>query len=497
MSKNAQTRKNHPLSRRHTNRIANRPGALRKALQHVWGVTWNLRGRRMVRLGSASMMVMSYHRELCGSANAIELLCVTGGLDPATGTIDYSQIRMAHDFNRTPFAGARERVLDPRDEGTPNTRRGDRPNGSWVRLAFEVDRSATRAVEQNWKLASIPNLPAFYAGFPSMSAIDMEVTPALIREIANHMGRSPEYVMSLGDPAILALGSTHWPGLWRAPGTEGNDTGMWLINTAFITKLDQTPHIFEDFSGLLGVEVWNPIRAITAIQLRNPTIECAEAQGINLEAMMAAIAKGSDACEVAVNEADDAPHNAAITDDPAPPMTPTQFVCSYDEAVDQLLLLRNCVRGTLGVYGRHFTDDQINHALMHPKQQLQVALTDAAKDLQLEDAVALCRQHLDKERPLVSAGTTDDDLRNAIQNPDAPLFASKMCQIQILRRDIRQAPADAFSFTPSTLGRDRVRAHLWAGNGWTPRGAAGTRNDKGGKHAHATVRTPETAAVSE
>lgn len=486
MSKNF--RNNHPLSRRHTNRIANRPGKLRQALQSVWGVTWNLRGRKMVRLGSASMMVMSYHRELNGSNNAIELLCVTGGLDPETGTIDYSQIRMAHDFNRTPFAGARERVLDPRDEGTPNTRKGDRPNGSWVRLAFEVDRANTRAVEQNWKLATIPNLPVFFAGFPSMSAINMEVTPALIREIAHHMGRSTEYVQGLGDPMILSLGAAHWPDLWRAPGTEGNDTGMWLINTAFITKLDQTPHIFEDFSGLIGVEVWNPIRAITGIQFKNPALECAEAQGINLKSMMDAIAKGNDACEVEVNETDDEPHNAAITDDPVPPMTPTQFVCSYDDAVDQMLLLRNCMRGSLGAYSRHFSDEQLNHAIMHPKQNLQLPLADAAKDLQMEDAVALCRQHLDKERPLVSAGTTDDDLRNAIQNPDAPLFASEMCQIQVLRRDPRQSPEESFNFNPKTLGRDRVRARLWAGNGWTPRGS------KGGKNAHAT--TPTEAAVA-
>lgn len=478
MSKNSQNN-HHPMSRRHMNRIANRPGKLRQALQSVWGVTWNLRGRKMVRLGTASMMVMSYHHELHGSHNPIELLCVTGGLDPVTGTIDYSQIRMAHDFNRTPYSGARERVLDPRDEGTLDIRRGDRPNGSWVRLAFEVDRSATRAVEQNWKLPTIPSLPRFYAGFTSMSAINMEITPALIREIAHHMGRSVEYVETLGEQVILSLGATHWPDMWWSPGTEGNDTGMWLINTAFVTKLDQTPHIFEDFSGMIGVEVWNPIRAITHIQLRNPALECATEQGINLIAMMAAITNGSDACDVVVNETADETHDAYRGDATVLPMTPTQFVCSYDDAVDQMFLLRNCMRGTLGVYSRHFSDEQLNIALMRPKQQLQLPLTDAAKDLQMEDAVALCRQHLEKERPLVSAGTTDDDLRNAIMNPDAPLFASEMCQIQILRRDARHSPEESFDFNPQALGRDRVQARLWAGNGWTPRGG------KGGTHAHA------------
>lgn len=490
MSKNNNARKNHPLSRRHANRIAGRSKQLRQALQSVWGVTWNLRGRRMVRLGSASMMVMSYHRELQGSRNAIELLCVTGGIDTETGSIDYSQIRMAHDFNRTPFSGARERVLDPRDESTPNTRRGDRPNGSWVRLAFEVDRCNTRAVEQNWKLAAIPMLPTFYAGFPSMSAINMEVTPALIREIANHMNRSYEHVRAMSDSMILTFGAAHWPDLWRAPGTEGNDTGMWLINTAFITKLDQTPHIFEDFSGMIGVETWNPIRAITGIRIKNPTLACAATQGIDLDAMMEAIEKGSHARRVVVEEMHDAPHDATLTDDPAPPMTPTKFTCPYDDAVDQMMLLRACMRGSLQSYSRHFTDEQLNEAIMYPANDFQLSTDDAAKDLQLEDAVVLCRRHLDKERPLVSAGTTDDDLRNAIQNPEAPLYASEMCQIQTLHRDPRQSPEESFDFTPATLGRDRVRARLWAGNGWAPRGT------KGGKNAHERTGT-KVALASE
>lgn len=453
----------HPLALRHHKRIGCRSRRLRDAMSNVWVVSWNLRGKSMVRLGTASMMAMSYHRQFDGVRNAIELLCITAATDPADSAVHYSNVRMAHDFSREPYPGAHKRTLDPQDEGTGHW--NDRPNGSWVRLALEADRVACRAVEQNWLLPSIPSLPTFYAGFTSWSDIDMELSPAMIRDIAAHMGRPVDAVAAMSQPELTALAAAHWPGLWRAPQTEGNDSGLWLINLAYVpAAMNKTPHLFEDFSGLLGVETWNPIRDIPSVDIQNPTLTCAKEQGIDLQDVLATIAAGSDG-DVRVMSCVDVTHNAYTDQTAVEPMTPSRFVSRYDAAVDQLLQLEASVRMALGFYGKGLSNEQLHQFVLNPG----TALTVASGQLRTEDAVRVCREHLDATRPLVSVGTTDADLEKAVADPNAPLFASRMCGVQVLYRDPQMDRDAVFYFTPGDLGRDRVYANLWAGEGWTPK----------------------------
>lgn len=459
-----------PLVCQHAKKILRRGQQLRNALHHVWGITWNLRGRKLCRLGSASMMAMSYHPSERG--DVIETLCVVAQTDPQSGVVHYSDIRMAHDFARSPCEGARDRVLDPREEGTRTNKAYERPNASWVRLALELDRQACRSVTNNWKLPVVPVLPTFYAGYTSMDAIDLEITPAMKRLIATHMGRSIGYLETLPEEDLKMLARAHWADLWIAPGIDMNDSNLWLINTDYTTQLVKSPRLYEDFSQMMGVDCFNPARELTEVYFHNPVRDCAETQGIDLDGTLAVIRAGEHAAAVQVAESIDEQHDFLAGDydyDDAEPMTPTEFVCDYDEAVDRLLLLRNCVRGTLGAYSQRFSDEEINFCVVNPDLKMKMNVESALYELGQETAVRLAREYLREHRPLVNAGATDADLVKALENPHAPLYASQLCGVQIMRRDTRIDAADAFRFDPLMLNRDRVYANIWAGAGWTPR----------------------------
>lgn len=491
MSKKQRTRDNNPTARQHFNKIVRRNKKAKTALQPVWGVTWNLRGRLMVPLGSASMMAMSSHdAPQTRNGETIELLCITPQVDPQKGEIHYSDVRMSHDFAKNPHEGARGRILDPRDEGTP-CKEGDKPNGSWVRLAMELDRHRVRSTEQNYMLPTAPALPKFWAGFSSMDAIDMEVTPALKRDIADHMQRSFDEVDAMPASEVMMLGRTHWPELWIAPGVEGNDTGLWLIPAQYTTKLARATRIFEDFSEMVGVDCWNPARDIKGVEINNPTRDCACSNSLDLDATLKVIAAGSEPADVEVAEMIDETHDCTIDGDAVPEMTPTVFASNYDAAVDAMLTLRNCIKAHLGEYADRFDDDDLNAIIMHPDEPIVMAIEDLEAELDAETAIKLMRQQLELTRPVFSEGTTDDDLRAALANPAAPLHASRMCKFQVLRRDVRIAPEDAFQFTPEMLERDRVHANLWRDPNWVADKKTGGRRKKGRKpqrKAHATTK---------
>jgi len=464
----------HPLSEEHFRQIIRRPHRERCNMDSVFGVTWNLRGRRILPLGTASMMVMSYHSSNDPQVrDAIELRCITAAVDPASGVISYNQVRMSHDFMRNPRPGARERVLDPRDEGC-QTRRGDRPNGSWTRLALALDQKVCRAVSNNWRLDVVPTLPTFYAGFTAMSDVSMEITPALLGVIADDQGTTVAEVQQLSAEELQLAAATVWPRLWRAPDTDGNDTGRWLIEARFFSNLHHVEELYEDFTDMLGVDVWNPAREIKSATVVNPTIECARALNIDLIEILCVIASQQvDAADpaaveqaaqliAAVRAAGEACHVSKAG---------TQNVPSYDEACFQFVQLSDAVGEKLKGFGELVTDDVLAGALNDFDKPVTFTITDAFTQMPRDMAIAAARKLLDTDRRLISGGTTDADIVAALERPDGPLTASRLCNMQVLYRDVRMPVEESFRFSSAALGREKVEADLWAGPDWSPRKA--------------------------
>lgn len=454
------------LSEKHFKRIIRRDFAMRQSLYPIWGITWNLRGRLRCKLGTASMMALSYHPTDNAQRDVLELLCVTAQSDPQAGVIHYSDIRMAHDLSLNPFPGARDRILDPREDDCPVADRRERPNASWLRLALSLDNYACRSVNENWRLPVVPLLPEFYAGFTSPDVIDVELTPALLSELADKFNTTTDALLKRED--VMRLATDHWFNLWQGPWSEGNESNLWVIDAEYTTQLHKATMLFEDFSELTGVDVWNPAREINSTECVNPVRNCAETLGFDLDQTLLTINLGEQQSMRVIESVDPSHDFVASGYQDVAPMTPTQFVCPYDEAVDRMMQLRAAMRESLGCYSSKFTDGAIDYSILHPEESMVMPITSLRDDISEADGIQIMRDAL-SQQPLISIGTTDEDLLKAINAPHAPLHASRLCKTQILYRDTRMDACDAFMFNPQALGRDRVYANLWAGPGWSPR----------------------------
>ena len=173
----------HPLTQRHLRQIVHRPRTWRNRMHRVWSVTWrpgnhsgSFLGNLFRPLGSPVMMVQASYPGDDGR-EGIGLLGVSARVDPNDASVYYDDVRLKHDFHRVPFVGARGPILDPSDDGV------GRGNGSWLKLALDVDRIRSRAANSCFRLPSIPSLPWVYFGFSRKEAARFEVTPAL-RDLA-------------------------------------------------------------------------------------------------------------------------------------------------------------------------------------------------------------------------------------------------------------------------------------------------------------------------
>jgi len=438
------TRETNVLSKRHFNRIVKRSRQRAKKLFPVWNIVWNLRGKTRLPLGAASMMVMSSTLDERRNNERIDLLCVVAQASPEDGVIHYSDVRMRHDFSKNPHAGARGLILDPRSPSEPGVKKGDRPNSDWVRLALDADNARVRAAEQNWKLPVIPKLPAFVLGFPDMHSIDFEMTPALMEDIANHMGKSVRQLQAEHSPEeIDMLGKAHWPDLFTAPNAVGNPSNLWTIDHKYTTALRRATRSWEDFSDLVGMDVRNPARDLGQHRFGNPTAAVCSKEGVDLRTLLESLSGMDDADDDVEGSVSGGIH-------------------------DQIMGLLPKVREHLGASNAVFTDQDLLSAICDPESKLTSSTKNFLAELGEVEALKVARDYLVETRPLVAMGTTDEDLLTALANPAQPLFASQLCAIQTLRRDLRTQPEEAFRFDSQTLARDRVYANLWANAGWSP-----------------------------
>jgi hypothetical protein len=437
MSKN-QTRNFNALSHQHYKRVVRRDQKVREKMRTRRGVTWNLKGKTMISLGHASMMVMDGREdERSRTGERIDLMCVTAQSRTKGGMVHYDRMRMLHDWSRNPFEGAKGCTLDPREDGTP-AGKGEKPNASWCRDAMELDRRMLNSLDSSMVFGFNPQVPKVWACFPSMDAIDMIDSPELREAVAENLNMSKEKLNALPLDEFTALAASVWPNLWRAPGAEGNETSCWLIPHRYVSNLDYVDRV-EDFSEMLGVPIFNPVRELdkASLTMQNPAISVAKRLKLDITQLQTALKAGSETEEQVVETADG-----------------PQFVSDYDKVVDQYMSLRTGIREQLGQLSRDFTDEQLDWSICDPSAPLVVSSPQALRRAPDAEAVRVVREHLLQTRMLFADGITDDDIRDAISNPQGPLFASRQCQFQVLNKDMANP---AFDFVDSY---EKVTGHI-------------------------------------
>jgi hypothetical protein len=426
-------------------------------MYRVWAVTWRPGNRsasflnNLFRpLGSPVMMVQASHPQDDGR-EAIGLLGISARIDPKDATAHYDDVRLRHDFHRVPFVGARGPILDPSDDGV------GRGNGSWLKLALEVDRIRSRAAVRNFLLPSIPSLPRIYFGFSRKEAAKFEVTSGLRARAAagmdaswtiSSLGELGEAVNDAKASAFESLSEEQqqvrlldaWNAGFTPPDAAGNSTGLWLVPHELCTDAYSCVRIFECFDDLVGAPLSNPARRLSATTVPNPAIEVAKEAGVDLVADLASIAGTQEGSpELLAVEA------RLISLVPAF----RERVSASTAIDDQALLCALCD------YERPVT--------------IEPSLTSLSEGEQLLVMRANLTEH-------VSQCCTDQDLLFAIQNPNAPLFASGLCRVQTLRRNVQTPLRDSLSFSSIELQQDRVHAKLWQDR-WPDNGKCSAAKD--------------------
>lgn len=439
----------HPLSRRHFNRVVKRPHKTATKLFPLWAITYVTKGKTLVPAGSVSIQVLSSQPDPTNPKQEnIELTCITGEVEHHAGITHFSRPRMSHNFARNPKPGARGRVLDPRDSDDPTVKKGDKPNADWVRWALDADKARLAAVDQNHRLPVAPELPAIVVGFANPELVPFQMSLRLKKDVAAHMGRSLSHVDEMDPETLEVLARAHWDGLFKAPGSEGNDTGLWLINAEYISNFSRATRIYEDYSNLVGCNVWNPARDVAKMGLTR--------EGVFGKVNIARILEIMEALSKT---------DAADADVPAD----TEGKSPVEVLEDEFLALIEEIRTNMGYTAPLFDDMQIIDFINHPEREiLEFGKHDLAEKLGEENTVTLLRGVLELTRPHLLPYVSDAELVSAAKNLGAPLFAAKLPRVQVLRRDLRVPMEDAFRFTPETLGRERVYANMWPGD-WSPK----------------------------
>lgn len=436
-------RTTNPLAAAAFDQIVRRPRKVNERMRATWAMSFMLKDGLAFRpIGSTSMLVTySEPNDEAQRPDRQTVLCLTAAIDRHTAEVRWTDATMRHDLSRTPKAGGRGAVLDPRHKLDPTVSKGDLPNDRWLSLALEADAARRDASVRSHTLDLIPVMPRIWIGYPNPGAVPFFDTPALRRRVAEHMDKSVKQLEHMDGSVLDAILRTEMATLAIAPDDAPpgerslvNESQMYLVEQQFIGGLQGSLRVFEDYSQLTGAEIENPRELLGYCRFPNPAPALAESLGFNLERALSLIADAEAQAEEQ--------HAAEVN----------------------VMKLPDVIRKYLGPVAKVIADididvaaSDINHVLTADEAMLATLASD--------DEVQILRCVLKHYYPHVLDQVNDAELVVAIQNHPAKLQVANAASIQVLYRDPRQSTEHCFRFGPAELGRDRMRLDL-TGSNW-------------------------------
>jgi hypothetical protein len=273
-----------------------------------------------------------------------------------------------------------------------------------VDLLLRLDQACKVRIRGGHSMGSIPQLPRILLGFAPDQPPEFEDSIALRRKAARRLGITLEQ-LGKNDPVLREPLLRHvWQRQLIAPHTANNPTDVLLVDAELCTQAGRSLMIYEDFRGLVGVDVWNPARDVTFLTVENPARDILRRFDVDVSQNF--------------NQ---------------------QFP---DDFVEKLELT---MRDALGHMQVHFTLEELLDAITNPHLPL-IGYTTSLRALRSK-----LSQH-------ISACCTDEDLLWAARHTAEPLLASKACKIQVLGKNADHR-GSSFCMTQSDLGR-RIEVDL-------------------------------------
>lgn len=410
--------------------IIRRPKAQRRAMQDLVSCTFLASSRGIdfaspfVPVGKATLVVLSRHVRPSGNHKSIEQSYLRGysaEFDPDTGVTHWgpATARFAYDLGLTMHPRATKRMLPLENVGL-------------ARIGLDLDRAASRAAGQPFRLSGGPILPPTLLAFPDGAKVEPERTP-----FVEHVTKT--------------RGFSDWEAAWYAlfeelqVPNEINDVGLPLIDSRICTRVRASGgyvgalrlyHDFREFLGDHGRPVRNVARDVTGkpLQLKNPVQAVLQRMGLKPKEL---------------GELDEAQLETILAD----------------------------VRRRLGDFSGVFSDNDLCDGLLRPSKPLIGPVVEAGSEL----AVAAMRRSIP---PRISAGCDDDDLLFASHEPHAPLIASKISRIQVWRVASSTSSPETFQFQEHGQSADLWHVRPAWMQGFEPRKDAGRQHDQRKEATH-------------
>ena len=406
---------NHPLTAKHLETVVKTPFRKKNATVPLWGVTFRPGDKTGSFLGKlyrpigAAALVMQAAEPVFEGRQVVHLMGYKAQMDAKNGTVVYDETGRVFDYNfgLRPFPGARGRILDPVR------------NPTLVQLGLEMYALRMRYATQSLRADTAPRLPGVFLGFGPGRLPAMEDSTALRQRIADHMQVSRKYLdhMDEGDRQNLML--AEWPTLFVQQGDRENNTGHVLISNQFCTKWQSSLRVYESFEGLLGAEIFNPMRQLVRTSVKSPTRRVAEELKLDL-------AQAGEWDQTAVDN------------------------------------MEKKMRQALGPVQALIETHSIHEAMVNPDNDITVSHLDPLAKLGEEETARVLRRLVpERYRECV----LDSDLVEAACNPHSPTFrASGLAKVQVLHRAAHLGNA-AFQFGEREIGRERISVDFNPGTG--------------------------------
>jgi hypothetical protein len=364
----------------------------------------------------------------------ISLLGYLTQVNPANGMLLFGGETancFAYDFGMRPHPGASRRIIDVER------------NPALVHTGLEMHKIRQRAAHRNFKLPTVPRFPTYYLGFSRKNLPEMEDTPALRQRVAHTMRKTIEEINAMSDEELQPFLRAEWADVFHVPKTEtgdsrcdpNNDTDLYLISHQFCSDVQHSLRDYLDFTEMMGADIFNPIRKLLPstnpahkTTVANPAERVLKRAGFTPEGFLAWAAKESTDAE---------------------------------ELETRLVKLTKAMRKAMPVVEQLFSDEDLVTLLDdHKVDAILPAMETPLKTLGEKETLRLMRYHIGR----YAECCRDDDLMEAAEHPNKPLFAAGLVRVQTLYAP-RRIPA-YFTFDSESLGLDRVQADLITVRPW-------------------------------
>jgi hypothetical protein len=297
----------------------------------------------------------------------------------------------------------------------------------WADMGLELLSQQKRFVGHN-ESGCIPYLPTIFAGFNKLSSAFIH-GPVAKREVAKLVGADPQMSDAELQTALdlVINGRTVRELLCVAPNTATNPTHRWLVRQEHLAHVSVNLPLYEDFSALCGVEVFNPARLLReTIFVPNPVRIVAIQEGIDYPGLLDRLAEAERISRM------------------------DMLRTVEDSIIGELGSLIKPMRRYLGRLSATFSDEDLYSAIIHPKESLVQAIPIPATSL--AEKVDFGFGLIAARWPHLIGKVTEDDMRLAMERPAMPLYARHACIIQ----HIQLNEALHGDYTSQELGRHRV-----------------------------------------